>query len=48
MLSPVCRQIFKAMQHPDQEILNLWEPQVKLDEACQWRCASCITWPSAV
>ena len=33
-------QVFKEMQHPDQEVMNLWEPQVKLDEACQWRCAT--------
>ena len=32
-------QIFRAIEHPDQELFNLWEPQVKLDEACNWRCA---------
>ena len=31
-------QVFKAMHHSDQEVMNLWQPQVKLDEACQWRC----------
>lgn len=33
-------QVFKALQHADQELFNLWEPDVKLDEACSWRCGS--------
>ena len=32
-----CPELFKALRSRDQELFNLWYPDVRLHEACAWR-----------
>lgn len=32
-----CPEMFKALRHRDQELFNVWKPDVRLHEACNWR-----------
>jgi hypothetical protein len=34
-----CPEMFKALRARDQELFNVWHPDVRLHEACAWRCA---------
>ena len=32
-----CPEMYAALRHRDQELFNVWAPDVRLHQACSWR-----------